>query len=72
MTSPFPHDYAGPWFLQTDLTQVVAQNRKDGRTAHTSVILFPVGYRIGKVWSAPVPKRVEAAARRLVRRAGRT
>lgn len=51
---------------------VTAKNVKTGDVRRTSMIHFPVGWRVGRLWDGHVPKTVIVVANRLARRADKT
>lgn len=62
----------GDWLVRVAPTTAGAQNQVTGQTVVTSVIEFPVGPRVGKVWTdtgtradVAVPEQVQRAAQRL-------
>jgi len=68
---------SGAWMVYVGLDEAAAikQSGKDkGVVATTNVIQFPIrqftgdlGYRVGQVWSHPVPNTVKQTARSLLR-----
>lgn len=68
---------SGAWMVYVGLDEAAAikQSGKDkGAVATTNVIQFPIrqftgdlGYRVGQVWSHPVPNTVKQTARSLLR-----
>lgn len=58
----------GAWVVTVTPGAAEARNTRTGRVETTSVLLFPVGWRVGQVWSGPVPKTVVTLANRLAKR----
>lgn len=63
--------HVGAWRVDVTPTDAYAYKYRDGiylLVARTNVTRFPVGYRIGKVWSAHIPQTVKTTADRLATR----
>lgn len=58
----------GAWMVTVTHDQATAHNTRTNVVAATSVTLFPVGWRVGRMWSQPVPKSVMLTATRLAKR----
>lgn len=61
----------GAWEVNVGLgaaTAVKVSGPDRGRRTSVTVQRFPVGYRVGKDWSTPVPKSVQQAAERMLRK----
>lgn len=65
----------GPWAVSVDQRNAYVEDTRTGELFTTCVMLFPVGYRLGEVWTNGIadctefiPRRVRAKARVLAGR----
>ena len=59
----------GAWSVTVTPNEVTAGKRDSSLTYSANVLVFPVGYRVGKVWSPEQPpKSVIALANKLAKR----
>lgn len=47
----------GAWTVTVSPNEVTAYRGNSSETYSANVILFPVGYRVGKVWSPELPPK---------------